>query len=268
MMSAGTIPAGLARIWQTAKHQPERVRASMARTQKKSFSAGAFLPIELISDPELRVLFENHTQHHSRDHTVQPQIIEENVLFRVVCETLGWSVELFHSDSRSDIPDSIAKEPIPRALVAAIILQQTFPTDPRDFEQGTKGWQMAGDVAPREYRQGIYWDKGKDCVVARTVGGHRFQLKGTNLVEAAIILPKLHDMARIRSPHRDSISVRIGKHDESITGSFSEDYVFHLTIPWSGEERYPSLLERSFEQALVSQKEVLKKRDPLWFLRK
>lgn len=79
--------------------------------------------------------------------------------------------------------------------VAALVLEQAFGKAATTDEVFIVPWGM-----PENRSQGrIFWDTTHDRIIARTKEGYVLAVEGTNLVEAAVYLPRMYEELKLRS---------------------------------------------------------------------
>jgi hypothetical protein len=78
--------------------------------------------------------------------------------------------------------------PLPMSEVAALLLEQTFGRAERVEEAFTTDWGMAENVRPGK----VFWDTTNDRIIAETREGFTLAICGTNLIEAAVYLPRMY----------------------------------------------------------------------------
>jgi hypothetical protein len=103
-------------------------------------------------------------------------------------EFYGQQVSPSHIGICEFLPNALTK---PESEVAALSLEQVFGIAGQDAF--TVDWG-------RPRGRGVYWDTVNDRIVAIANKGLMLSIRGTNLVEAAVVLPLLFDEALKHSP--------------------------------------------------------------------
>ena len=172
----------------------------------------------------LRELLKHHQKYHHKL-CLKPIIHEfEPNIFTAGYEFYGRFVKVATSNSRS------AKEldevkPMRISEVALLVLEQTFgKADDLNgmFLAATfLAPGKAGEKIEKSRRSGrVFWDVTNDRIIVKTKRGFILALQGTNIVEAAVYLPRIYADIRLRLFQRlipegvDTVVVRIEQGEE------------------------------------------------------
>ncbi len=94
-----------------------------------------------------------------------------------------------------DIGKVADAKPMRISEVAAIVLEQTFGKADSLEDVFSVPWGM-----PENRSSGrVFWDVENDRIIAKTKEGFILALEGTNVVEAAVYLPKIYENLKIQS---------------------------------------------------------------------
>jgi hypothetical protein len=93
-------------------------------------------------------------------------------------------------------------KPMTIGEIAGLVLEQTFGRAETEEEVFTTEWGMLENRNPGY----VFWDTENDRTIVTTKEGLTLSMRGTNLVEAAVYLPRMYEQAlKLRSEVKEGI---------------------------------------------------------------
>lgn len=138
-------------------------------------------------------LLDHHQFHHPHEAYLNPITHERRPNIHIGgYEFYGRFIE---AASSKDIAGGLLElKPTRISEVAALALEQTFGKSDTLDETFTVPWGM-----PESRREGrVFWDTSNDRIIAKTQEGFILALEGTNVVEAAVYLPRIYEELKLR----------------------------------------------------------------------
>jgi len=134
-------------------------------------------------------LVDHHAFHHAGEGCLQPAYISPRQGLTIGgYEFFGRFVEA--SRVEADKPAFLSAMSL--SQVAALALEQTFGAADSYEDIFHSAWAM-----PESANQGVvFWDSSNDRIVAITKEGFSLAIEGTNLVEAAVYLPRIYEQVK------------------------------------------------------------------------
>ncbi|PIS29505.1 hypothetical protein COT42_05125 [Candidatus Saganbacteria bacterium CG08_land_8_20_14_0_20_45_16] len=124
-------------------------------------------------------LLDHHQFHHSNEEYLTPALDPTQ-------NQQGYFLKgHFVPVCRADQPMSLS--PMRISEVAALLLEQTFGSADKEEEVFCGEWGMPENKSPGR----VFWDTSADRIIVQTAEGITIGVKGTNVVEAAVLLPHL-----------------------------------------------------------------------------